>query len=131
MGLGDFKRVACAVKSLLKLEKLESLPISVATQPQIEDVSGPVAQHKKTAPKGGLKGVLQRGLGLEVDAAARVDQVEVVDRHWDVLQLSAWRNRGIACYQAHVGVKVLIGKIEVHGSGFEALIQGQEPTIDL
>jgi hypothetical protein len=56
VGLGDFKRVACAVKSLLKVEKLESLPISVATQPQIEDASGPVAQHKKkTAPKGGLK----------------------------------------------------------------------------
>jgi hypothetical protein len=88
VGLGDFKRVACAVKSLLKLEKLESLPISVATQPQIEDVSGPVAQHKKTAPKGGLKGVLQRGLGLEVEAPASVEHVEIVDRFADALELA-------------------------------------------
>lgn len=61
--------------------------------------------RKKTAPKGGLKDVLKGGPGLEVEASARVEHVEIVDRFANALQLAVRRNREVARDQIELALK--------------------------
>ena len=115
MGLGDFKRVAGAAKSLLTWGIWRVCQGLWPHSHKLRMLSGRLHNIKKTAPKGGLKGVLQRGPGLEVEAPASVEHVEIVDRFANALELAVRRNREVTRNKIEVGVEVLIGGIEMEG----------------
>src|SRR6185503_15739468 len=131
-GLHDFKLDASAVKPLLKLDNLRRLSLSVSTQPQIEDAQGPVAQRKKRPPRRAVsRSVLQRGPGLEVEAPARVEHVEIVDRFADALEFAVGRNREVTRDEIEVGGEVLVRGVEMEGRRLKTLVDREEPPIDL
>ena len=90
----DFKLVACAGKPLVKLEDLPTLSLSVSTQPQIEDA--PMADErgaKKRPPEGRSWLVREEDAALEVETAARIEDVEIVDRFSNAFQFAMRRDR--------------------------------------
>jgi hypothetical protein len=89
---------------------------------------------KKAASRraeGGAWGTLIGNRGSEIDAAAGVEEIEVVEWRPYALQLAVWRYRRIAGHEVNLGREVLIHRIEVHIGRVDRLIESERPASNL
>ena len=82
-------------------------------------LQAPRGQRKRGRPRAAFQvGLGKPSLGKiepsEVDASTSVEEVEVVERRSDVLEVAIPRYRGVAGHEVDLGGQVLVHRIEVH-----------------
>src|SRR6185437_17127134 len=120
--LSQCKPNGIVVNTLLGL-KIPASPMNPVAAVQHRLGTRP-SSKKKPPPKGRLAQLLGTGsLCLEINACARIEELEVIERRGDVVQARV--------DQVHIGGEVLMDRVEVHIGRVERLFDANRPEINV